>query len=207
MKWQKLILGNLLDMSFLEITGQPCSGKSSFIAKQASDKEAYFFKQGPISKIFSFFSGINFLGPKRVKVLFDWSLIEDAPLYFRINIFRNAVTKFGIFSSLQASTNDYGARLLVDEGISHLPFLFLKTDTSVIVNFITTELQITNVHYLSSPGYDVINNRLLSRGHKRLTFLRLSSFVTRIREIESVLLSQYPNLCKKFRTFEDVTSI
>ena len=194
-------------MSFIEITGQPCSGKTSFIASEVSGKKVNFFKLGFFRQIFYFFSGINFLGFSRTKVLFYWSLCEDAPLYFRMNVFRNAASKFGVFSSLQKSINNNVSKFIVDEGVSHLPFLFLKTDTRLIIEFIASELQITDVHYLSSPGYDVIHQRLLARGHKRLKFLYLSSFTTRIGEIEGILLSQYPNLCKKFKIIKDVTSI
>ena len=194
-------------MSFIEITGQPCSGKTSFISNKVLDKECNLFNQGLLARIFYFCSGINFLGLSRVKILFFWSLGENAPLYFKMNIFRNAVSKFGIFLSLQAPTSNNVARYILDEGVSHLPFLFLKTDTTLIIDFITSELQTTDVHYLISPGYDVIHHRLLKRGHKRLKFLHLSSFIIRTEEIEEIMLAQYPKVCKKFKILKDVTSI
>ena len=63
-----------------------------------------------------------------------------------------------------------------------------------------------NVYILRSPEQDIIQTRLLSRGHKRLKFIALSTFAGRIHEIEKVLLSQYPSLCKKFKVFDDVAS-
>ena len=63
-----------------------------------------------------------------------------------------------------------------------------------------------NVYILRSPEQDIIQARLLSRGHKRLKFMALSIFAGRIQEIEKVLLSQYPSLCKKFKVFDDVAS-
>ena len=54
-------------------------------------------------------SGINFLGLTRAKILFYWSLDEDAPIYFKMNIFRNAVSKFGIFLSFQTQINNNDA--------------------------------------------------------------------------------------------------
>ncbi|MBT7275275.1 MAG: hypothetical protein HN886_02330, partial [Woeseiaceae bacterium] len=194
-------------MSFIEITGQPCSGKTSFISNKVPDKERNLFNQGLLARIFYFCSGINFLGLSRAKILFFWSLGENAPLYFKMNIFRNAVSKFGIFLSLQAPTSNNVARYILDEGVSHLPFLFLKTDTTLVIDFIASELQTTDVHYLISPGYDVIHHRLLKRGHKRLKFLHLSSFIIRTEEIEEIMLAQYPKVCKKFKILKDVTSI
>lgn len=194
-------------MSFIEITGQPCSGKTSFISNKVTYKELRSVQKGFFKQISYFCTGMNFLGLRRTINLWHWSLSEDAPLYFRMNIFRNAVSKFGIFSSLQTLTSNNVAAFMVDEGVSHLPFLFLKTDTMVIIDFIANELQIIDVHYLSSPGYDVINHRLSNRGHKRLKFLNLSSFVMRTGEIEDIMLSNYPNLCKKFKICKDVASI
>ena len=63
-----------------------------------------------------------------------------------------------------------------------------------------------NVYILRSPEQDIIQARLLNRGHKRLKFIALSTFADRIHEIEKVLLSQYPSLCKKFKVFDDVAS-
>ena len=60
-------------MSFIEITGQPCSGKTSFISNKMLDKETNLFKQGFFRRIFYFCSGINFLGLTRAKILFYWS--------------------------------------------------------------------------------------------------------------------------------------
>jgi hypothetical protein len=63
------------------------------------------------------------------------------------------------------------------------------------------------VHLLNSPGSGIIEQRLSIRGHKRLKYLLSSAFVTRIKEIEDNLLSEYPKLCKQFKVFEDATSI
>ena len=194
-------------MSFIEITGQPCAGKSSFIIKKIFDKEVKFLKKGIFRKIFYFFLGLYFLGYKRAKLLYFWSFMEDAPIYFKINIFLNASFKFGIFYYLQSLRKDKKTRFLVDEGISHLPFLFLKTDTKKIINFIASELQSTEVNYLSSPGYEMIYKRLLARGHKRLKFLLLSSFVSRNLEIENILLAEYPDLCKNFKILNNAERI
>ena len=177
-------------MSFTEITGLPCSGKSTLINKSILNNEIIFSKNRNLYKILYFFLGINFLKFKRVKVLLYWSMKEDAPFYFKINIFLNAVSKFGVFQYLKKNNNKL-YDFLIDEGISHLPFLFLKTNTEEVINFFLGELKILDVNYLSSPGDEAILNRLLERGHKRLKFLNTGSFILRTQEIEIIILSIY----------------
>ena len=189
-------------MTFIEITGQPCAGKSSFIAQEVMiGKEIHIYEQTHLIKMFSLFAGIKYLGFQRTKVLLSWSLKENASFFFRINVFRNAVLKFGIFQNLNTSTLEGSSRYLVDEGLSHLSFLFLNTDTQQVVDFISDELRRVNVQFLKSPGYDVIQDRLVSRDHKRLKFLSVTCFAERNQEIEDILLNLYPNLCKELNFF------
>jgi hypothetical protein len=188
-------------MTFIEITGQPCAGKSSFIAQEVmSSKEISFYDQTHFIKMLSFFVGIKYLGFQRTKVLLSWSLNENASLSFRINIFRNAVLKFGIFKNLNTLNLESSQRCLVDEGLSHLSFLFLNTDTQQVVDFTADELRTVNVQFLKSPGYGVIKDRLISRGHKRLKFLPVTCFSKRNQEIEDILLDIYPCLCKELKS-------
>ncbi len=193
-------------MSFIEITGQPCAGKSTILNKISLDYFIRHIKNRFPKKILYFFSGMHFLGLKRSKIIFSWSLAENVSFLFKLNIFFNCVSKFGIFYRHQNSAKYQDLKIVVDEGISHIPFLFLETDSKIVINFISDELQMINVYILQSPEQDIIQARLLSRGHKRLKFMALSIFAGRIQEIEKVLLSQYPSLCKKFKVFDDVSS-
>ena len=193
-------------MSFIEITGQPCAGKSTILKKISLNYFIRHIKNRFPKKILYFFSGMHFLGLKRSKIIFSWSLAENVSFLFKINIFFNCVSKFGIFYRHQNYAKYQDLKIVVDEGISHIPFLFLETDSKIVINFISDELQMINVYILRSPEQDIIQTRLLSRGHKRLKFIALSAFMDRIQEIEKVLLSQYPSLCKKFKVFDDVAS-
>tara|TARA_Y100000591_G_C21854278_1_gene713966 strand:- start:4699 stop:5268 length:570 start_codon:yes stop_codon:yes gene_type:complete len=185
-------------MIFIDITGQPCAGKSSFIEKEVmKSKRIYTYKKTFRKSLLYLFSGINYLGFQRTKVLLFWSLKENASFIFRINIFRNAVLKFGIFYNLEKLSQKDSQKTLVDEGLSHLPFLFLNTETKQVVDFISHELQNVNVWFLKSPEYDIIKSRLTTRGHKRLKFLPVTYFVKKNKEIEDVLLNIYPKLCKE----------
>ena len=193
-------------MSFIEITGQPCAGKSTILNKISLDYVIRRIQNRFPKKILYFLSGINFLGLKRSKIIFGWSLAENVSFLFKLNIFFICVSKFGIFHRHQNPVKSQDLKIVVDEGISHIPFLFLETDSKIVINFISGELQMINVYILRSPEQDIIQARLLTRGHKRLKFMALSIFADRIQEIEKVLLSQYPSLCKKFKVFDDVAS-
>lgn len=189
-------------MSFTEMTGQPCVGKTTFISQEMrAGKVFQMYVQRYPMKFYCFFLGINYLGFKRARILFSWSLKESASFLFRINVFFNAVTKFGFPSKLSISLQESSPPYLVDEGLSHIPFLFLNTDTRRVVEFIAVDVRNANVLFLKSPGCDVIQDRLRKRGHKRLKFLSIPHFVQRNQEIENLLLSLYPNLCKKIEIY------
>ena len=195
-------------MRFVEITGQSCSGKTKFIEDELIlDTKFHVYQKNFITNIFNFFVGIRHLGLERTKVLFLWSLDENASLFFRINIFRNAVLKFGNFKNLSTSTKDDLQTYILDEGVSHLPFLFLNTDTLKVVDFVSNELSRINVEFLKSPGHDIIKERLTLRGHKRLNFLSISFFTNRNQDIEDVLLREYPNLCEDLKFIKNVEDI
>ena len=188
-----------MNLNFVEITGQPCSGKSSFVVNCEANDEFKKLNINLVKKLIYFFKGINSLGLKRSRVLFSWSLAEEAPFFFRINIFLNAVSRFGIFYKMNLLTSaNPRKKLIVDEGVSHLPFIFLKTDTQEVVNFISHELNKADVFFISAPSTKTIKSRLIKRGHKRLSFLSINFFLERVLEIENILLSQYPSHCKKF---------
>tara|TARA_Y100000768_G_scaffold358752_1_gene314775 strand:- start:385 stop:954 length:570 start_codon:yes stop_codon:yes gene_type:complete len=186
-------------MITIEITGQPCSGKSTYIDKILSSNKDYVSNSDTvIQKIYFFFYGFMYLETSRIKEILKWSLKENASLCFRLNIFRNAIAKFGMFKKKYLIKLKKDHNFFLDEGISHLPFLFLETDSKVIVEFIFNELQQVNVVFLKSPGLEVIKKRLQDRGHKRLKFLNISNFVDRNKEIEEILIPLYINSCKNF---------
>ena len=195
-------------MDFIEITGQSCSGKTKFIEEELIlDTKFDVYKINFFTKLYNFLVGIKYLGLERTKVLLSWSLQENASLFFRINVFRNAVLKFGNFKKLSSLTQTNLPTYVVDEGLSHLPFLFLCSNTEEVLNFISEELKRINVELLKSPGHEVIENRLIQRGHKRLKFLSISFFTDRNSEIEDILLRKYPNLCSSIKIIEDVRNI
>ena len=191
-------------MKFTEITGQPCTGKTSFINSGKLSKTLYHsYSQGIFVKTINFFRGLFYLDFARLKMLFAWSFNEEASIFFKLNIFRNAVSKFGIYNSLSKKNTYISSFPLVDEGISHLPFLFLNTKTDHILNLIREELETIQVIILKSPGLDEIKDRLKNRGHKRLRFLSLNKFIDMNYKIESLLLNRYSELCNGMKIIDN----
>ena len=190
-------------MNFIEITGQPCTGKTSFISAGILEGiEFKPYKQGNLIKILNFLRGVLYLDLSRLQILLTWSFEEEVSFFFKLNIFRNAVSKFGVFSFLGNKSQNFSTLVLVDEGLSHLPFLFLNTDTETISNLLREELEKIQVIILKSPNYEVIQERLKSRGHKRLVFLPLSEFIKKNNKIEDLLLSRYSELCQGLKVLE-----
>lgn len=192
-------------MKFYEISGQSCTGKTSFIKEHVkSDKNYILYERNTINLFFDFICGLKYLGIKRIKTIFLWSLKEDASLLFRLNIFRNSVTKFGIFLKLTNNKKSRKQTYLVDEGVSHIPFIFLNTSTDEVINFIAFELSSLNIKFLTCDQRNDIESRLSKRGHKRLMFLDKTDFVNRNFSIQSILIKIYPGLCKSFVRLENV---
>lgn len=192
-------------MGFYEIAGQSCVGKTSFVSSYVESNKNYIvYKRNTFNFFTDFISGLRYLRSKRTRKIFIWSFNEDASLLFKFNIFRNAVTKFGIFLKL---TSFYGSDknvYFVDEGISHLPFIFLNTSTNEVIDFISNELRFLRIKYLVCMEPSYVESRLLNRGHKRLKFLDSTYFVSRNFEIQSILIKIYPKLCRSFIEIENV---
>ena len=186
-------------MNLVEITGQPCSGKSTLLNTYTFDGiKPQVYKQGLFLKVINFMRGLIYLRSK-IRLLLSWSLKEQGSFAFRINIFRNAV----IFVDLKTNYTDSRQTMIVDEGISHLPFLFQNTETHFVLDLLMSELSDIEVIFLPNPGSSTIKERLKSRGHKRLKYLNVDSFMSRNRDIECHLIDQYPHLSKNLVIFRD----
>ena len=192
------------NMCAIEITGQSCSGKTSFSSKKVSiEQNLTIYKIGNLRKILNFAAGLKYLGASKAMVLMNFALKEKGPLFFRINIFRNAVSKFGIFTHVNYSTNN-SKILIIDEGLSHLPFLFLETNTKDVVSLIANELSKIEIIFLIPSNRNVIKCRMKIRGHKRLKFLNIDDLINKNNLIEQSLLIEYPDLCANFTVSEYV---
>ena len=181
----------------IEITGQPCAGKSTLVKKMKFPNEDFIvFKPNIYQKVMHFIFGFSYLGIERTKTLLAWSFLESCPVIFKCNIFFNAVSKFGCWKILKAPNTQSAPVSIIDEGISHLPFLFRNTDTRLVVTFISPELKGMTIQIILAPEKKIIYERLNKRGHRRLKHIPINTFVARNYEIETTILSHYPSYCQ-----------
>ena len=162
-------------IAVIEITGAPCSGKTSFINNNFVDK-AILLSGMPVSYgiakrlLFSFFLSFYALATGSISLRQTWWLVKkagtyDETLFSRLNAFRNSMLKFGyhLFKLMQNT-------MLVDEGISHIPFI-LGLSSSDIVEFIKifrNHLEKVEIAFVESPTKEELKARLILRGHKRV---------------------------------------
>lgn len=185
-----------------EITGLPCSGKSYFCndidgflnKKKLSIVKAIFFE------IKLLLLGIFFLKTSTLYAFLILCLHEKAPLTYRLKIFRNIIKKFGVYKKFRyVVTGGY-----VDEGISHIPFNLLHSNTAEVINILRPYLSLINVKYIKVNSNTCLRERLTERGHERLVFLDVDEFIHLNRNVEITLLAIYPDFCLTFEVMENV---
>ncbi len=160
----------------IEVTGSPGSGKTTFINQSFSDKVVLLGGM-PLSYdtakriLYSFLLSIYAIATGSISLGQIWWLVKksakyDETLFARINALRNSMTKFGygFFKAHAASA------LIIDEGISHIPFILgleNKEITEFIIQF-RQHLLKKSIIFIESPPRDLLKNRIITRGHKRV---------------------------------------
>lgn len=177
-----------LESNYIEVTGIPGSGKTTYIKNNfvgAKVFEDAFPESSSVwSKIFySIFWSFRILIRQNISVpqllwLMQKAYSYDESLVNRINAFRHVFLKFA--HQYQA---DNGL-IVVDQGISHIPFVLELQDPRDIDRFIElfrSYLSQTKILFIDMPlDLDMLAKRLLARGHKRIdTFQQAVAFVDR----------------------------
>lgn len=184
-------------MNILELTGVPCSGKSYIlnVINESDNRSAIFsdhylleelgFKyENTFIRIFFAESWLFVWGSWeagfRLCVCYFFSCLRlKLSLIRRINIYRNIMRKYGVSHFSQQRKYD-DSWLIVDEGISHIPYLFTgalnKRIEELFFKF-PVGYNVTIVQLQGEPC--TITERLSKRGHKRLQekSVTLSEFV------------------------------
>jgi hypothetical protein len=174
----------------VEITGVPAIGKTYFLSTiQNSEEHVVIFdagcfiklknKQSVLGRLLTEGRNIFYLLCKcnniklrfsDVKWLFFSSFSVRGSIALKINIFINCLLKFAYHNVINCSNISYKI-CIVDEGISHLPFLLQDQlhPSKMVDEFyyrFKKQLSCLNVVCIDSDS-DTID-RLLLRGHKRL---------------------------------------
>lgn len=201
-------------MKIVELTGAPGSGKSTFAAAANRSNAIVLFNREwllrsfklPVDsripacvfyEIIMFYGGARHLRSIRLVRFLNVCYKANASWIRKINVFRSIVHKYAIheyFSEVQ--DNRY---LLVDEGISHIPFLFAgdlsNIDPQVLMEFPRDHPWIVKLQV----SQNLLENRIQMRGHKRVesTKSAVVNFVSQNQECDALqdkLLAGYDRL-------------
>ncbi|SHJ29169.1 hypothetical protein ACQ0P8_13520 [Halodesulfovibrio aestuarii] len=167
---------------YTEATGSSCSGKTTFFKNVQR-----YITGGYISEcVFPSFIvrcvflvlGFYYLLLRPVK--FFWVIrhgIEiQLSMHNKISALRNAFEKFGCYFIFRHDA------VLIDEGISHIPFVYQLTEEQLI-DFLAVfekELRDISIILLTAPQESELILRLLSRGHKKVTSLESAAKFARL---------------------------
>ena len=160
----------------VELTGIPCVGKSTYISFNNYHTIDELLDSSIImNNAFYLFDLIKSGATPSLSIYDAFWLLRSSmkvrgSLFTKLNIFRNCILKFAYYSYLsnrQKSKED----IVIDEGISHIPFLLQDqiNGHQVIEEFysrFSDQLSCVSVVCLNAD-VDTIE-RLKSRGHKRL---------------------------------------
>jgi hypothetical protein len=159
----------------IEVTGAPGSGKTTFIKKEFENKEILAggvpLSCGIGMKIFySLFLCVyavvtKSITPKQFLWLVKKSAKYNETLIVRLNALRNSTMKFGTHFFLP--NNDHK---LIDEGVSHIPFILELSDEDVdtFIRLFRRQLDKVTIVFITTPMKEVLMKRIATRGHKRV---------------------------------------
>jgi len=169
-------------MPLIELTGPPCSGKSTALPALLSQfkgvhlDDAWVDKQIGISRwpvlirfvvreVFLNLRGSTLLGIGRMRLLILAVSQSGWRLQRQINVIRNVVTKFALHELAYKSSEK---NLILDEGVFHLPFVFATSRVhcpkEVFAFFPFGYPRVVCIY----SEHKTLEERLLSRGHSML---------------------------------------
>jgi len=160
----------------IEITGAPGSGKTTWIKLHFSGQFILLgamplpfgtYKRVLYSIVLPFYAlvtgSINF---SQVWWVVKKSAHYDETLFSRVNALRNTMIKFGYHYFKPKKNNS----ILVDEGISHIPFILgLKPkDVDNFIRLFHHHLEKIKIIFIGAPQNETLRKRIVTRGHKRV---------------------------------------
>jgi len=198
-------------MRIIEVTGEPCAGKTTFIQSLSCDPQFVLFSRQWLindlglvcdSKLMARFiyesymllAGLKGAGYSRLSGFFIAVVRLNEPLFRKINIYRNIIHKYAVHYRAMTSENKH--YLVLDEGISHIPYLFTGgldvIDHSLLFSFPYEKPWVIKL----SLDIETVISRLLCRGHKRIDREEDSAFKfaaenKKCSKVQDVLLSGY----------------
>jgi hypothetical protein len=162
----------------IEITGAPCSGKTTFLKSNFADakvlKSLFPETASVFSKLIHSIKSIfkvlvtRQLTTQQLRWLIRKTLQYDASLISKLNAFRNCTLKFdNHFRMVEDSF------VVVDEGISHIPFILeiqSPTEIDEFTALFRKHLAGVTILFVEAPAdKEILFVRLCRRGHVRIS--------------------------------------
>lgn len=162
-----------MEIKIVEITGPPGSGKSTYLDKSFAKYKVFcgyspreynrFQRLWLSAKKLSLYWKLH-LSSYQFRWLIKQTIIYNETKFARINALRNAILKFSY-----SLDNNSSYPVVIDEGISHIPFLFQLNETGIreFILLFRDHFKKREIHFLISPPEDELYNRIRKRGHRR----------------------------------------
>lgn len=176
-----------------EVTGVPCSGKSTLVRSWLRF-DGYTillggmplsfgpFKRGSVSVFLSLYGLFKrSITIRQAWWLFSQAVRYDEKFFSRLNALRNSLTKFGYGYYKKKS-----GLILVDEGVSHIPFILGLSNESVdcFIELFRPQLEHLSIILVATPSDDTLRQRIITRGHKRVRSVKdVDSFIMKNKKI------------------------
>lgn len=159
----------------IEVTGSPGSGKTTWIRSFFSGQ---FILLGAIPLSFGTYKRVLYsialsfyaLSTGAISFRQIWWLVKkaanyDENLFSRVNALRNGMIKFG-YHYFGSKNNS----IIVDEGISHIPFILGLKDEDIddFIILFRQKMVNTKIFFIDAPKNKILSKRIVTRGHKRV---------------------------------------
>ncbi|EGQ7950904.1 hypothetical protein M2G93_13245 [Vibrio vulnificus] len=177
----------------LEVTGVPCSGKSYILnSKFSCDNVLNKHLAIKLVSLCCAFLELKYTEIGRIiKMVFK----EQCSFLYKLKLLFNVLSKFGVYYLYRNKS------IIIDEGISHIPFNLLTTPLIEYKDILQVRLCDIDVLLLSSPNFNVLTDRFNSRGHPRLDFISLNEFMELNSDVYTKVLQEYPKICKSLKVY------
>jgi AAA15 family ATPase/GTPase len=199
-------------MDIIEITGSPCSGKSTLLESinilenNLSVQTIYgnpYAKNNilylNIQKLFFCFLGFYVTSNPLRKFLLGKIYASESHFIHQFRLVLQTFLKFGRQSYLSKKISDKS--LIVDEGISHIPFnLFLtESDISIFISLLPNEYKKIKVYCLFESEA-LLYARLEKRGHKRVVNneMAIKDFIKKNNAVYNLIGIKYKHFFENY---------
>lgn len=199
-------------MNIIEITGSPCSGKSTLLEsinildKNISVRTVYgnpYAKNNVFyfnfQKLFFCFWGFYVTSNQLRTFLLGKIYTSESHFIHQLRLVLQTFLKFGRQSYLSKKTSDKS--ILLDEGISHIPFnLFLtESEISEYLSLLPEEYKKIKVYCIFESEL-LLCARLENRGHKRVANneMAIKDFIKKNNTVYNLIRIQYKNFFENY---------